>query len=277
MKDNLIIGKYKEGTTFFHRLNPVTKIITALTISICSIVNSHMFFFYIMTGIFLGTVIFSGIGLKNFLFGIKPIFYIFIWTLIFQLLFTKTGDIFFQWKIITIYQGSLSNGLLILLRFFLLIGVAFILTLTTPPIELTHGLEDFFSPLKKLKLPVSELALILSIALRFIPLFFEESERIKNAQASKGWDVRELNFIEKIKFHSKILVPLISSAIIRAEELANAMEIKGYSLHNNKTRFNEYYFNKRDFLFLFFIILFFLLFLKFRYNISYSSFIPLSV
>ncbi|MGL5123204.1 MAG: energy-coupling factor transporter transmembrane component T family protein [Fusobacteriaceae bacterium] len=267
MKNNLIIGKYKEGKTFFHRLNPVTKIVAALILSICSILSSDIFFFYIMTGILLGAIIFSGIGLKDFLFGIKPIFFIFIWTLIFQFIFTKTGDILFQWKIFTIYEGSLRNALLILLRFFILIGVAFILTLTTPPIELTHGLEDIFLPLKKLKFPVNEVALILSISLRFIPLFFEEAERIKNAQASKGWDIKELTFIERIKFYGNMLVPLISSALIRAEELANAMEIKGYSLPNKKTRFNEYSFRKQDFIFLFFIIL--ILYLKFRYTTSY--------
>lgn len=255
MKNNSILGKYKDGDGFFHRLNPVTKILSALIISIYSIVSSELDFFYIMTTILLLGIIFSNIDLKDFLLGIKPIFYIFIWTLLFQLFLTKTGPILFQWKMITIHQGSLSNSLLTLLRFFILIGVASILTLSTAPIELTHGLEDFFSPLKKIKLPVAEIALILSISLRFIPIFFEEADRIKNAQASKGWDINDLGFTDKIKFYANMLIPLISSAMIRSEELANAMEIKGYSLNNKKTRFNEYYFKKRDFIFLFFIIL----------------------
>ncbi|MGL4534086.1 MAG: energy-coupling factor transporter transmembrane component T family protein [Fusobacteriaceae bacterium] len=250
MKGN-VLGKYIEKPTIFHSLHPIGKILGASLISIISIMNSEIIFFIFLTAVLLTGVYFTEIKLKYFFKGLKPVIYIALFTLFFQILFKGENKTYVQ---------AFMNSFLVLLRFFILVTTAYILTATTAPIELTHGLEDFFSPLKKIKVPVEEMALILSIALRFIPIFFSEYERIKNALASKGWDVEELGYFEKIKFYGHIMIPLLSSAITRSEELANAMEIKGYSLQNKKTRFREYKFKKIDAFFLLFMVTLFLIF-----------------
>ncbi|MGL4392894.1 MAG: energy-coupling factor transporter transmembrane component T family protein [Fusobacteriaceae bacterium] len=221
----------QSNKSFFHALHPVTKISVGIVISVVSIAETRLEFFAVLMVLLFIALYFSKIDMIKFVKSLKPILLIFLFTLA-----------------INIFFGTIMNSIVVFVRFFVMISFTSIIILTTEPIELTHGLEDFFSPLKKIKVPVAEMTLILSIALRFIPIFFEEAERIKNAQASKGYDVNDLNFSGKIKFYAHIMIPLISSAIVRAEDLANAMEIKGYSLPNKKTRFRKYHFRKLDIL-----------------------------
>ncbi len=232
-------------------INPITKILIVFLLSISSIFSTKINFFLVLILFIILSLFLLKINIRKFFKNLKPIFFIFLFTLIINILFNKNKTLIFEFYFIKIYLETLKNGLLVFLRFFSLISLTSIIIMTTPPIELTHGLEDFLSPLKKLKIPVSDFTLILSIALNFIPIFFEEAERIKNAQASKGFDFEDLNYKNKLKFYSNMIVPLISSAITRAEILADAMEIKGYSLEVKKTRFREYFFTKLDFILLF--------------------------
>lgn len=249
-----ILGKYREDDSFLHKLNPQVKIISSIYFSLISIIFSDFRLLILLILMLLIGVKLGKISLKNFFYGIRPVLYVAIFTIIFQILFTKNGELIYKLGILEIYSGTLWNSLLVLMRFTVLIGMAFILTYTTSPIEITHGLEDLFSPLKKLGIPVAEMALVISIALRFIPIFFSEAERIRICQASKGWDVEELKFLEKICYYGSIFIPLLSSALSRSEELANAMEIKGYGIKNIKTRFRSYSFRNYDIYFLFIVI-----------------------
>lgn len=252
---NKVLGKYREGDSFFHKLNPQVKIISSIYFSIITIIFGDLKLLALMI-LLLGIGIWlSKISLKEFINGIRPVLYVVIFTLFFQILFNKSGILLLKFGFLEIYSATLWNSLLVLLRFTILVGVAYILTDTTSPIEITHGLEDLFSPLKNLGVPVEELALVLSISLRFIPIFFTEAERIRIGQASKGWDIDELGFLEKIKYYGNIFIPLLSSALLRSEELANAMEIKGYSLKHKKTRFRNYSFKKSDIYYLIVIII----------------------
>ncbi|MGL4567616.1 MAG: energy-coupling factor transporter transmembrane component T family protein, partial [Fusobacteriaceae bacterium] len=171
-----LLGKYVEGDSWLHRIAPQLKIIIAMIFSVITIVFSQLDFLIFINFIIFVVVKTSKISLSDFFSGIKPLLYIIVFTLFFQLFFTTGGEQILNFGIIKIYSKALENILVVLFRFLILVGMAFLLTYTTSPIEITHGLEDIFSPLKKIGVPVKEFALILSIALRFIPVFFNEVE-----------------------------------------------------------------------------------------------------
>lgn len=243
-----LLGRYSEGDGWIYGIVPQIKILVAMLFSLSAILFSKMDFLLLLTTLILVVIKTSKISLKDFFLGIKPLLYVILFTLFFQLIFTKGGEEVIFLGYFKIYSKALENIGIVFLRFLILVSMAFILTYTTSPIEITHGLEDIFSPLKKIGVPVKEIALILSIALRFIPVFYGEIERIKIGQASKGLDMDELTYLEKMKSYAHIMIPLLYSALKRGEELADAMEIKGYSLKNKKTRFREYPVGKKDIL-----------------------------
>ncbi len=248
--NKVVIGSYLECDSFYHKINPKIKIVLFFVTSILTILISHLYTYIFLSSILFISVAFSKIGVKNFLKGIKPIALIFFWTLLFQVLFTKDGDLLYKWGFLEIYQKSFSNSILVLFRMFILVGVASILTLSTSPIEVTHGTEDLLKPLRHIKVPVDSIALSLSIALRFIPLFFDEIERIETAQKSKGYDIDDLKFHEKFRYYALILVPLLLSAVKKSEDIANAMIIKGYGIEKERSRFRSYKLNREDFVLL---------------------------
>lgn len=250
MESRKILGNYLKEITFFHKVNPILKILVFSVVSLFVIFIPKLEILVLSSALLLLFIGIAKIKLKKFIASIAPLLVLLIWVLLIQLVFTHGGRVLFELKFIKIYDLAIENSLIALFRFFILIGMASLLILTTTAIQITHGLEDIMFPLKLVGVPIQEVALVLSIALRFIPTFFEESERIKNAQASKGWDIEELGKIEKIKFYGHILIPLFNSAISRSEELANAMEIKGYSIKSMKTRFREYGFGKEDIIFM---------------------------
>lgn len=245
-----LLGKYVEGDSWLYKIAPQLKIFIAMIFSVISVLFSRLDFLVFMALVIFIVVKTSKISLKDFFYGIKPLLYIIVFTLFFQLFFTTEGKEILDLGIVKIYSRAIENIFTVFFRFLILVGLAFLLTYTTSPIEITHGIEDVFSPLGKIGVPVKEFALILSISLRFIPVFFNEVERIKIGQASKGLEIDELNYAEKMKNYAHIMVPLLFSALKRGEELADAMEIKGYSLKNKKTRFRHYKMERRDLYFI---------------------------
>lgn len=242
----ILLGQYLEGESFYHRIHPLLKIFLFFITSVLTLVTEDMRAYIIFSMLLLLSVITGKLGLKNFLQAIKPVIYIFIWTFVFQILFNKSGNLIFQMGFVEIYDKTLLNSVLVFFRMFILVGVSAILTLSTSPIEITHGFEDFFKPLKYIKVPVEAIALTLSIALRFIPLFFREVKRIEMAQKSKGFDIEDLNFIGKFRYYAFLLIPLMLSSVSKAEDIANAMEIKGYGITEKRSRFREYGFKVED-------------------------------
>jgi len=178
--------------------------------------------------------------------GLKPVLILVIFTFFLQIFFNKEGNVIFSLGFINIYDEGLRLGIFISLRFALLVFVTSLLTLTTTPITLTDGIESLLNPLKKVRFPVHELALMMSISLRFIPTLMDETDKIMKAQMARGVDFTGGPFKERIKAVIPLLIPLFVSAFKRAEELATAMEARGYRGGEGRTKYRLLKWEVRD-------------------------------
>jgi energy-coupling factor transport system permease protein len=195
---------------------------------------------YLLLGLFTVVIVLLTKLPVNFLLkGLKPVLWIILFTFILHLLVTKEGDILLDLGFFRIYEEGLKQGVYISLRFLFLILMTTILTLTTTPIEITDGMESLLAPFKKLRLPVHELALMMSISLRFIPTLMEETDKILKAQMARGVDFTSGSIKSRIKAIVPLLVPLFISAFKRAEELATAMEARGYRGGEGRTKLRQ--------------------------------------
>jgi len=163
-----------------------------------------------------------------------------------HLFFNKEGALIVDWKVIKIYEEGIRQGFFISIRFLVLVLITSILTLTTSPISITDGMEDLLGPFKRFKLPVHELALMMSISLRFIPTLMDETDKILKAQLARGSDISTGSVKERIRAVVPLLVPLFVSAFKRAEELAIAMEVRGYRGGEGRTRYRQLKWGWRD-------------------------------
>ncbi|MFY4777193.1 energy-coupling factor transporter transmembrane component T family protein [Metabacillus sp. RGM 3146] len=235
--DSIIIGKYVPGESLIHRMDPRAKLLTIFFyVFIVFLANNTLT--YALLGIF--TIIIVGmtrLPVRFLLNGLKPVIWIVLFTFLLHILVTKDGPVLLDLHFLTIHEEGVRQGIYISLRFFYLILVTTILTLTTTPIEVTDGLETLLNPFKKLRLPVHELALMMSISLRFIPTLMDETEKIMKAQMARGVDFTSGPLTDRIKSIIPLLVPLFISAFKRAEELATAMEARGYQGGEGRTKY----------------------------------------
>ncbi|MBR5613752.1 MAG: energy-coupling factor transporter transmembrane protein EcfT [Clostridia bacterium] len=245
MFKDITLGQYFPGHSFIHRLDPRTKIL-AVIIYITSIFCIKSFLGYAVLAAFtVLCVLSSKIPFKFVLKGLKPIMIFVIITAIFNLFLTD-GKILVRWSFITItYEGVRLAIFMVLRLFFLVLGTS-ILTLTTSPIALTDGIEYLLSPLKKVGVPAHELAMMMTIALRFVPTLLEETDKIIKAQTARGADFESGNLINRAKAMIPILIPLFISAFRRADDLAVAMECRCYRGGENRTRLRELKMKKGD-------------------------------
>lgn len=237
MMNKLILGRYIPGDSFVHRLDPRAKLIASFYfIGIIFICNN----FYSFGLMFLFTLLairLSQINMRFFLRGVKPLIWLILFTVSLQILFTQGDHVYFQWGWITISEFGLKNGAYIFIRFVLIIFMSTLLTLTTPPLSLSDAIEYLLRPLKVVKFPAHEVSLMLSIALRFVPTLMDETEKIMNAQRARGVDFSEGNLMQKMKSIVPLLIPLFVSSFNRAEELATAMEARGYNGGDGRTKY----------------------------------------
>lgn len=246
MNNSLIIGQYVPGDSFIHRLDPRTKI-TIIFFFVFIVFFANNVPSYSILVIFALTCMFtSQVPVRFIMKGLTPVWFLIIFTFILHLFVTKEGTVVFDWGIFTFYSGGIIQGFAISIRFFLLILVTSLLTLTTTPLEITDGIEDMLHPLKRFKFPVHELALMMSISLRFIPTLMQETDKISKAQASRGVDFRTGPIKDRIRAVVPLLVPLFISAFKRAEELAMAMEARGYQGGDNRSKLRELKITTRD-------------------------------
>ncbi|AOH52894.1 cobalt ECF transporter T component CbiQ [Peribacillus muralis] len=239
MLDKMIIGRYVPANSLMHRLDPRAKLLLVF-LFVCVVFLANNFFSYGLLAIFTILLIsISKIPLRYLYNGLKPIFFLIVFTFLLHLLFTKEGELLFEYGWLEIYEGGLIQGLFISIRFTLLILVTSLLTLTTTPISITDGMEELLGPLKRWKMPVHELALMMSIALRFIPTLMEETEKIMKAQTARGVDFSSGPIKERVKSIVPLLVPLFVSSFKRAEELATAMESRGYRGGEGRTKYRQ--------------------------------------
>lgn len=246
MTANISLGQYLPGNSVVHRLDPRTKIfLMALYIAIVFVVKSLLVFLLpvvLLVAIFL----FARIPASYFFSALKPMKWLLVFMFVINLFATQGTIIWFDWKFIHITKEAVEQAVYITLRLVLLVAGTSILTLTTSPIALTDGLEKLMSPLRKLRFPAHELAMMMTIALRFIPTLMEETDRIQKAQMARGADFESGNIFQRAKSMIPVLVPLFVSAFRRADELAMAMESRCYHGGEGRTRMRELHLHGRD-------------------------------
>lgn len=239
MMEKMIFGRFIPGDSLVHRLDPRAKILFVfLFIAIVFVANNALT--YLLLLVFTLLVVFlSKIRLYFLINGLKPVFILLIFTFLLHIFFTKEGDVLFSFWFVEVYEEGLRQGIFISIRFLVLVFITSILTLTTSPISITDGIEVLLGPFKRLKLPVHELALMMSISLRFIPTLMDETGKILKAQMARGSDIGSGPIKERVKAVVPLLIPLFVSAFKRAEDLATAMEVRGYRGGEGRTRYRQ--------------------------------------
>lgn len=264
MLEKMIFGRYIPGDSFIHRLDARAKLIFVfLFIAIVFIANSGITYGILLVFTFL-IIRMSKIRLYFLINGLKPVVILIIFTFLLHLIFTREGSVIFEWKFIKIYEEGLRQGIFISIRFFVLVILTSILTLTTTPISITDALEALLNPLKKWKLPVHELALMMSISLRFIPTLMDETDKIMKAQMARGSDMTSGSVKERMNAIVPLLIPLFVSAFKRAEDLATAMEVRGYKGGEGRTRYRKLEWATRDTVILLTLVVLAVILLYFR-------------
>lgn len=245
MLKDITLGQFFPGNTVIHRLDPRAKLLIVLVYIIALFLCKWLVTYGIALAFLATAVILSRIRLKALFKGLKPLLIIIVFTALINLFYTD-GRVLAQLWIFRITYEGIWNAFFLVLRIMLLVAGTFLLTYTTSPIALTDGLESLLSPLKKLHFPVHELAMMMSIALRFIPTLIEETDKIISAQKARGADFETGNLFRRAKALVPILVPLFVSAFRRADELATAMECRCYHGGTGRTKMKVLVFRKRD-------------------------------
>lgn len=246
MTANISLGQYLPGNSVVHRLDPRTKIfLMAIYIAIVFVVKS-LPVFVLPVVLLIAIFAFAQVPASYFFSSLKPMKWLLVFMFVINLFATQGTTVWFEWKFIKLTQEAVEQAVYITLRLVLLVAGTSILTLTTSPIALTDGLEKLMSPLRKLHFPAHELAMMMTIALRFIPTLMEETDRIQKAQMARGADFESGNIFQRAKSMIPVLVPLFVSAFRRADELAMAMESRCYHGDEGRTRMRELHFYVRD-------------------------------
>lgn len=246
MLEKMIFGRYIPGDSIVHRIDARAKLVFVfLFIAIVFLANNWITY-GLLIAFTLTIVAVSGIRFYFIVSGLKPVLFLLVFTFLLHTFFTKEGTVLLDLGFTEIYTGGVIQGVFIAIRFFVLVVMTTILTLTTTPISITDALELLLNPLKKIKLPVHELALMMSISLRFIPTLMDETDKIMKAQMARGSDMTTGPFKERMKAVVPLLIPLFVSAFKRAEDLATAMEVRGYKGGEGRTRYRQLDWNLRD-------------------------------
>ena len=238
MLKDITLGQYFPGDTIIHKLDPRTKLILVIVFIVALFLAVDWISYAFMFVVTALCVKVSTIKLKSIL----------VFTGILNLFYTQGGTVLFDWWIFTISTAGIKRAFLMIVRIMLLITGTFLLTYTTSPIALTDGLEMLLNPLKKIKVPVHEMSMIMSMALRFIPTLIEETDKIMSAQKARGADFSTGKITERAKALLPLLVPLFVSSFRRADELAVAMESRCYHGGEGRTRMNALRMARRDYL-----------------------------
>jgi energy-coupling factor transport system permease protein len=246
MIKDITIGQYIPGESFIHKLDPRVKILISIIFIISLfIVNNFEGYIFIIIFTF-GSILISKVPFRYIYKGIKPIFILLLFTALINVFMTSGDVLLFKWKFIRIYKEGLVLAAFMVLRLtFLIIGTS-LLTLTTSPIELTDGIEKLLSPFRKIGVPAHELAMMMTIALRFIPTLMDETDKIMKAQMARGADFESGNVLSRAKNLIPLLVPLFISSFRRADELAMAMEARCYRGGEGRTRMKQLKLTNRD-------------------------------
>lgn len=248
MIKDITLGQYFPGDSVIHRLDPRCKLILVILYMVYLFLTQNAWIYLGLSVLLAVGILLSKIPLNFFLRGLKPVVFLIAFTAVFNLLFgsANANHIYFSWGIIRVTDAGIKQAALMAIRILLLVAATSLLTFTTTPILLTDALERLLSPLKKLGVPVYEFAMMMTIALRFIPTLVEEVDKIIKAQAARGADFENGNILQRAKSFIPVLIPLFISAFRRADDLATAMESRCYHGGDGRTRLRELRFAKRD-------------------------------
>ena len=253
---DITIGQYYPADSPLHRLDPRIKIILTVLYIVCSFLCKNVFSFVLLVLSAVLLIIFGKIPLKTVFGSLKAILVILAFTSIINIFWTTGQTPLLEWKFIRIYPEGIYSAIFVIVRITsLIIGTSMLLTYTTTPIDLTDALEDVLSPLKKLHVPVHDFAMMMTIALRFIPTLVEETDKIMTAQKARGADFSSGGLIARAKALIPILIPLFVSAFNRAGDLAIAMECRCYHGGDGRTRMHVRHIRFKDFIPLVLIVL----------------------
>ncbi|MDR0952365.1 MAG: energy-coupling factor transporter transmembrane protein EcfT [Oscillospiraceae bacterium] len=236
MLKDVTLGQYFPGSSFIHRLDPRSKLLFTVIYIAALFIAKSWISYCIILAVFLAMVIVAKIPASALVSGLKPIAFLIVLTAILNLLYQREGRVLASFWIITITDQGLIRAGYMILRIMLLIMGTLMLTYTTTPLAITDGMEKLLSPLKRIRFPVHELSMMMSIALRFIPTLIEETDKIMNAQKARGADFETGRLTQRAKALLPLLIPLFVSAFRRADELATAMESRCYNGGDGRTR-----------------------------------------
>ncbi|NGC77452.1 energy-coupling factor transporter transmembrane protein EcfT [Lactobacillus reuteri] len=239
MNNKIVFGSYVPVKSILHRLDPRIKLIMCIVYVISIFfVNDWLTALWLLATLFLAIKL-SNVALKQYWQGIKPLFLIILITVAFQILFSSGGKMYWHWGIMAITQDGLINSLIILYRFIVIITASTVLTATTQTFQIADALAWLMKPLKVVKVPVNQITLMLSIALRFVPTIMDETTKIMKAQRARGINFNSGNILTRIQHLVPILIPLFVNSFKRAEELATAMEARGYDPNAPRTHYRQ--------------------------------------
>ncbi len=234
---SVALGQYYASDSLLHRLDPRTKVLLGILYIVCTFLCKNVIAFGVLLLSAIVLIALAKIPFRIILRSLRPILFIMLFTVVINVFWTQGNTLLFGWKFINIYLEGLYNALFMAIRIIvLIIGTSLFLTYTTTPIQLTDAIERLLYPLKKLKVPVHEFAMMMTIALRFVPTLIDETDRIMSAQKARGADFTNGSLVKRAKALIPILIPLFVSAFRRADELATAMECRCYHGGEGRTK-----------------------------------------
>ena len=265
MFKDVAFGQYYPADSIIHRLDARVKMLITLLFVIAIFFIKSYFGFMLTAVILIGIVLLAKLPMMSVLKSVKGVMFIILFTAILNLFLIKKGEALWSWEIFTITKDGVHTTIKMVLRLVLLISGASLLSLTTTPVALADGVESLMSPLKLIKVPVRDIAMIMSIALRFIPTLFEETNKIISAQKARGASFDTGGLFARAKAMLPVLIPLFVNSFRRADELAFAMDARCYNATDNRTKMKKAKFGVGDAFALLFIISYFVLILLERY------------
>lgn len=246
MNNKIVFGSYVPVNSPLHRLDPRMKLLMCIWyVILVFFANSLGTSLWLLAGL-LVAILLSRVGFNQYWQGIRPLAWVIIITVAFQIFFSSGGKIYWHWGIMSITHDGLINSLIIFYRFMVIITASTVLTATTPTLRIADGLDWYMQPLKIIKVPVNQLTLMLSIALRFIPTIMDEAGKITNAQRSRGMNFHQGGLLQRARHLIPVLIPLFVNSFKRAEDLATAMEARGYDPDAPRTHYRQLHWRYRD-------------------------------
>ena len=246
MLNDVAFGQYYPVKSFVHKMDPRIKLLALIAYIVALFLAKNFYGLAACLVVLIAAIIASRVPVFRVLKSVKAVFFILIFTAVLNLFFHGGNHLLWGYGIIKIYQEGVIFTVFFTLRLFFLVMGSTILTLTTTPVDLCSGIESLLKPLTLIKVPVHALALVMSIALRFIPTLIDETNRIISAQKARGADFESGNIFKRIKAIVPILIPLLISAFRRADELADAMDARCYAYAKKRTRYKKLTFGWRD-------------------------------